>query len=69
MLHKLYNELSRVVWKYHRLEMKEGDEITLKAISLDPDGISEVMRIKEIVDRYFLYMNWDGEDIRIVRLQ
>lgn len=67
MFKTLHEELSKIAWKYHKLEPVEGEHLVLKALSLDPNGVDEVMRIKEIADRFFFQMYWDGENIMIAR--
>jgi hypothetical protein len=69
MFQKLHDELSKITWKYHKLEPVAEEAVSLKALSLDPSGVKEVMRIKEIVDRFLLQMDWDGENIRIVSMR
>lgn len=68
MFYKLHDELAKTEWKYHKLENVEGEGIVFKAISMDPDGVNEVMRIKAIADRYLYHLKWDGENIEIVGL-
>ncbi|MEJ2467694.1 MAG: hypothetical protein P8Y65_07930 [Campylobacterales bacterium] len=67
MFKKLHAELSKIDWKYHALKKLEGDFIELKALSLDPEGVLEVMRVKEIADQLLFHTNWDGHDIKIMR--
>ena len=69
MFQKLYYELSEMGWKYHMLENVDDDGIRFRAISLEPNGVNEVIRIKEIADRFRFHMKWDGENIRIVRTE
>lgn len=65
MFKKLHDELSKIDWKYHVLQKLEGEFIELKALSLDPEGVLEVMRVKEIADQLKFQTNWDGQNIRI----
>ena len=67
MFKKLYDELSKTEWKYHILQNFNESAIEFKGISLDPNGVSEVMRIKEVVDNFFFHTRWDGENILIQR--
>ncbi len=66
MLQNLYNELARINFKHHRLSPYREDMIYIAASSLAPEGIEEVMRIKEIADRHKHDACWDGKDIKIV---
>jgi len=65
MLTQLYNELSAIDWQYHALEAPVSSAIVLKAISMDPQGVLEVMRIREIAEEHQMHAKWDGRDILI----
>ncbi|MDX1295314.1 MAG: hypothetical protein R3302_03550 [Sulfurimonadaceae bacterium] len=67
MFQNLYNELSRLELKYHQLGKRIDEKIVLRATSLDPRGIDEVMMIKGMADRVNLYTNWDGQNVTIVK--
>lgn len=67
MFKKLYRELSIKGWKYHVLEQYKDTSIVLKGISMDPNGVHEVMQIKEIADNFYFQTRWDGENVQIFR--
>ena len=67
MFKKLYRELSGKGWKYHVLEQYKDNQIVLRGISMDPDGVHEVMKVKEIADHFFFHTRWDGQNIQILR--
>lgn len=69
MFQELYEELSKIEWKFHLLQNMENGVILLTPVSLDPNGIQEVMLIKEVADRYRFHTLWDGEKITIVEEQ
>ncbi|UFS61710.1 hypothetical protein LOH54_08540 [Sulfurimonas sp. HSL-3221] len=54
-------------WNYHVLQKPESGVITMRATSMDPQGVLEVMRIREIAEEFRLYTKWDGQDIVIGR--
>ncbi|MHC3995449.1 hypothetical protein ACXWTF_11525 [Thiomicrolovo sp. ZZH C-3] len=67
MIQELYQKLSAIEWNYHVLQAPDRGVIILKAISMDPQGVLEVMRIREIAEEFRLYTKWDGQDIMIGR--
>ncbi|WP_345969351.1 MULTISPECIES: hypothetical protein [Sulfurimonas] len=67
MIQELYNKLSAMDWTYHALQKPESGVITMRATSMDPQGVLEVMRIREIAEEFRLYTKWDGQDIVIGR--
>jgi len=69
MLEKLYDALSKIDWKYHVLDKPDGDKIMMKGISMDPQGIIEVMHIKELADEYRFNAKWDGQNVRIMLME
>ena len=66
-LKNILTELERLTFQYHEMGSIENDKIILKGISLDPNGIEEAMKIKEMADKYNLHTLWDGQDIEILR--
>ena len=66
-LKNIIDEFQRFAFQYHEMGYVEHDKIVLRAISLDPSGIDEAMKIKEIADRYRLHTLWDGENIEILK--
>lgn len=69
MFGELYDELSKMQWKYHLLQSPEEGHISLTAVSMDPNGIQEVMMIKEVADKYRFHTTWDGSNIKIIEAQ
>jgi len=68
MLTQLYDELSAIDWQYHALEAPAmAGAIVLKAVSMDPQGVLEVMRIREIAEEHHMHAKWDGRDIMIAQ--
>lgn len=67
MFHNLYNELSGMELKYHKLGKQSDEKIVVRGISLDPRGVDEVMMIKSMADRVNLFTKWDGQNITIVK--
>jgi hypothetical protein len=67
MIQELYAKLSTINWHYHALQEPTSGTIVLKAISMDPQGVLEVMRIRELADEFRLHTKWDGQDIQIGR--
>jgi hypothetical protein len=65
-MQQLINELKRLTFHYHEMASVESDKVLFKAVSMDPRGIDEVMKIKEIVDRHRLHTVWDGQNIEIL---
>ena len=66
MLKQLYMELAELDLKYHELGQRESGRIDIKATSMDPLGVDEVIRIKEVADHHHAFTSWDGKDIKIV---
>lgn len=66
-LSTLYSELSKVNMQYHTLAPLGKGCIKVMAKVMDPEGIVEVMRIKELADKYKLMARWDGKDVLISR--
>lgn len=67
MLQNLYNRLARSELKYHKLAALSEERIFLTATTLDPKGVDEVMRIKELADHLKLHAKWDGLNVEIAR--
>jgi len=67
MLKTLHKMLDEIGLKYHKLEGVENGMIVLVAKSLAAEGIAEVMRIKELADKFDLTAKWDGKNIEIRR--
>ena len=67
MLQHLYNRLAHSELKYHKLAAHSDERIFLTATSLDPKGVDEVMRIKELADHLKLHAKWDGLNVEIAR--
>jgi hypothetical protein len=65
MLHNFYNRLSKVALKYHQLAPYEDHRVLIRAKSLNPYGVDEVMRIKKLADSFDLHTTWDGRDITV----
>lgn len=65
MIDNLHNELINFKLQYHELEPSNCKTIALHAKSLDAEGINEVMRIKEMADKFNLTTRWDGQNIEI----
>ncbi len=67
MINRLYDTLSRQELHYHELGAIENGTIVLVAKSMDAEGVLEVMRIKELADKFNLITKWDGCNIQIGR--
>lgn len=65
MIQRLYETLSRQELLYHELGAIDNGTIIIVAKSMDAEGVMEVMRIKELADKYHLITQWDGSNIRI----
>lgn len=68
MLHNFYNRLSKISLKYHQLTPFEDHRVLVRAKSLSPYGVDEVMRIKQLADKFDLHTYWDGRDIKVSAL-
>ena len=67
MINSLHNKLRDLELKYHELGETSDGTILLTAKSLDPEGVMEVMRIKELADSFNLTTKWDGQNIQIAK--
>lgn len=65
MLRNLYNELSKMDLRYHALGELREDRIFLSATAIIPEGVDEVIRIKNLADTYNFCTLWDGHNIEI----
>lgn len=66
-LHNLYQALANFELKFHELMPLDDNTVTLLGKSLAPEGIDEVMKVKDIADRLNLVTSWDGQHIEIKR--
>lgn len=67
MLRNLYGVLLRMDLEHHKLYGLQEELIYLTATSLDPEGIDEAIRIKQLADSFSMHTIWDGENIQIRR--
>jgi hypothetical protein len=67
MINSFRNMLADLELKYHELGEISDGTILLVAKSLDPEGVMEVMRIKELADSFSLTTKWDGQNIQIAK--
>jgi hypothetical protein len=67
MIKSFYQKLLSLELEFHEIAAANGSSVVLHAKSLDADGILEVMRIKELADKFRLQTKWDGQDIEITR--
>jgi hypothetical protein len=67
MINGFYNKLLSIELEFHEIASSDSESIVLHAKSLDAEGIFEVMRIKELADKFRLQTKWDGQDIEITR--
>jgi len=68
MIISLHSVLSELGLQHHELGSVGNDgSILLVAKTHDPEGITEVMRIKNLADKFNMNVKWDGHNIEIRR--
>jgi hypothetical protein len=67
MIKSFYQKLLNLELEFHEIAAVNGSSIVLHAKTLDADGVFEVMRIKELADKFRLQTKWNGQDIEITR--